>query len=123
MEKILRKRRNDGEVFYTFKDGREIITYTETLEDIFSNYLSRVEGLFELMKEGESIHTPWIGESLIRDVKRSFGEAYDFIRKEFGEVHLEGACYNQDGIEGQHLLGVVFEKAEGDQRTKEVRHD
>lgn len=127
MGEVIRKERDDGEVFYTLKSGNEVNVYHQSFEEIFGNILERFEGFFDLMKATDGggfeigvAPAGYIGSALVRDAKRIFYNAYEFAKDEFGEIEVAATCYNQSGVENNRLVGVRFREANGDQKGKKV---
>ena len=117
--KIIRKRDENGEIFYMMEDGRPIDFCEDTLGNIFACGMERFEELSNILIASENG-----GPGLIlRDVKDQlnlrFQRAYDFIEENYGEITIDLATYGQPGIEPETLLGVNFKPAS----NKEVCHD
>lgn len=99
------------------------VTYDESLNDIFLMALERFEALFELMSEADNRISWSLGLALVRDAKRLSDEACEFINNKFGEIRIVRSCHNQPRVKDDEMLGVIFEKANGDQKAEEVCHD
>ena len=96
---------------YRDEKGKEVGTYTESLDWIITVKLEPLQDYLNTLAEDDDFHVKAkIAQILLADAEQKFYEASEYIKKNYGTIELVRAMYYQD-IKAETILDVVFTPA------------
>jgi len=118
IDRPITKKMEDGRYIYRDREGKEINTNADDLEDIISLVLEPLKYFFEKMiinneGRGEDAEAGIIGQALLERAEDKIHGTLRFVDKHFGKIEIEHTTYHQS-VSPLIRLGVIFKPAERD---------
>jgi len=116
IDRPITKKMEDGRYIYRDREGKEINTNADDLEDIISLVLEPLKYFFEKMiinneGKGEDAEAGIIGQALLERAEDKIHGAFRFVDKHFGKIEIEYTTYHQS-VSPLTKLGVIFKPVE-----------